>query len=147
MKIILTENVENLGRAGEVVDVANGYARNFLLPRRMALKATDGNMKVVAQRRHHFEAAELKRKEEAEALAQALAEFTIRVRKKAGEKDVLYGSVTTAEIAAALEERGIELDKRKIVIEQPIKTVGTFEVPVKIHPEVTGVVKVQVEGE
>ena len=147
MKVILTEHVENLGRAGEVVDVSRGYARNFLLPRDMALVATPGNLKVIEQRRHHFEAAELKRKEEAEALAQHLADVTVRVRKKAGEKDVLYGSVTTAEIAEALEEKGIELDKRKIQIEQPIKTVGTFEVPVKIHPDVTGVVKIQVEGE
>lgn len=147
MKVILTASVDNLGRAGEVVSVANGYARNFLFPRRLAVEATPGNMKVVSQRRRRFEAAELKRKEEAEALVQTLSELVISVRKKAGEKGVLYGAVTTAEIAEELASKGIEIDKRKIVVESPIKEVGEFEIPVRIHPEVSAVLKIQVEGE
>jgi large subunit ribosomal protein L9 len=147
MKVILTASVDNLGRAGEVVSVANGYARNFLFPRRLAVEATPGNMKVVSQRRRRFEAVELKRKEEAEELAQTLAELVVSVKKKAGEKGVLYGAVTPAEIADELASRGIEIDKRKIAVEAPIKEVGEFEIPVRIHPEVSAIVKIQVEGE
>jgi len=147
MKVILTESIENLGRAGEVVNVARGYARNFLLPRDLALQATPGNLKVVSQRKGQFLAAETRLKEEAETVADRISEITIKIRKKVGEKDVLYGSVTTAEIAEKLAARGVEMDKRKMELESPIKTIGLFEVPVRLHPDVTGLLKVQVEGE
>jgi large subunit ribosomal protein L9 len=147
MKVILTANVENLGNAGEVVNVAKGYARNFLLPRDLALEATPGNLKVVEQRKGQFLAAETRRQEEAEVVADRLSEITIKIKKKVGEKDVLYGSVTTAEIAEKLAAKGVEMDKRKMDLETPIKTIGLFEIPVRLHPEVTGLLKVQVEGE
>ena len=147
MKVILKENVENLGKAGEVVKVAGGYARNFLLPRDLALEATPGNLKVIAQHKRQFAAAETARKEEAEALSDRLTEIVVKIHKKAGEQDHLYGSVTTAEIADKLNSNGIEIDKRRIEMESPIKMLGEYELPVRLHPEVTGLLKVLVEAE
>ena len=147
MKIILTAVVDNLGRPGEVVNVASGYARNYLIPRDLALLATPGNMKVVAQRKRRFDETELKQREAAEALAQKLAQISITIKKKAGDKGVLYGAVTNSEIAAELKSAGVDLDKRRIGVETPIKEIGEYDLPIRIHSDVTGVLKLHVEGE
>jgi large subunit ribosomal protein L9 len=147
MKVILTQNVEKLGEAGDVVEVANGFARNFLLPHDKALPATPGNLALVEQRRKQTDAASEQEREAAEELAAKLLETSCRIVKKVGESDHLYGSVTAAEIAECLEKEGFVIDKRRILLEEPIKTLGVYEVPVRLHPEVAPAVKVWVVKE
>ena len=147
MKVILTQNVDKLGEAGEVVEVANGYARNFLLPHDKALQATPGNLTLWEQRRKTVDTATAQERSEAEELAQQLADVSCRVIKKVGDSEVLYGSVTPADIAECLEKEGFVLDKRRIVLEEPIKTLGVYEIPIRLHPDVIPVVKVWVVKE
>ena len=150
VKIVLCQDMEHLGERGEVVNVAAGYARNFLIPKKYALPATPGNMKVLEQRRRIWEARESKDLIAAKEFAARLESVALTVSKKAGEGDSLYGSVTNIEIAELLHAEGIEVDRRKIVIDDPIKTLGTFTVHVKIHKTVIGDVTVNViaaEGE
>ena len=147
MKVILLENVENLGNRGSIVRVKNGYARNFLVPHSMALEATPGNIKVAEQKKKHFEVQLIKEKSEAEELAKKIAGLSCTVVKKVGEGETLYGSVTNSEIAAALETEGITIDKRKIEMADTIKNLGVFDIPVKVHPEVTATLKVWVVKE
>ena len=144
MDVILREHVENLGNRGEVIKVADGYARNFLLPRKLALPATEANKRRVERERHIFEAKEAEEKQTAEAAAARLAGVNLSFARRVGEHDTLYGSVTSADIAEALAAQEVEVDKRKILLTEPLKQLGEFTVPVKIHREVTAEIKVVV---
>ena len=147
MEVILREHVDNVGRRGEIVKVADGYARNYLLPRKLALLATDGNRKVIERERAKFDAKEAEEKKVAEAIAERVNNVEVEISRKVGETEALYGSVTTADIAEALHARGLDVDKRKIVLQEPIKRLGEFDVPIKLHREVTATVKVHVVAE
>ncbi len=149
MKIILRQSVENLGGPGDVVTVKDGYARNYLIPKKLALPHTPGNLKQVEQEKSRLAAREAKVKAEAEVLATSFAGTHLHFTKKAGEEGVLYGSVTLAEISEAMEHKGLIVDKRRLVIAEPIKRVGDFDVSVRLHPEVELKVMVTVlpEGE
>jgi large subunit ribosomal protein L9 len=148
MEVILRDHVENVGKRGEVVKVANGYARNFLLPRKLALLATPGNLKQVERERVKLDAKEADEKSGAEAIAARMAGVEAVISRKVGETEALYGSVTTADIAEALGKKGFETDKRKIGLREPIKKLGVYTVPLRLHREVIVqlVVKVVAEG-
>ncbi|HSL19950.1 MAG TPA: 50S ribosomal protein L9 [Vicinamibacterales bacterium] len=147
MEVILREHVDKLGRRGEVVKVAEGYARNYLLPRRLALPATEANRKHIERERAKFEAKEATERQAAEAVAERIAAVDISVSRRVGENDTLYGSVTAADITDALHQQGIEIDRRKVQLHEPLKQLGEFTVPVKIHRDVTAQVKVRVVKE
>ncbi len=147
MKLILREDVENLGRGGDVVDVKPGYGRNFLLPRGLAVTANTKNLREIEHQKAVATAKAAKLKASAEAVAKRLAETPITLKRKVGEQDKLFGSVTALDIAEALSARGLQLDRRSIDLADPIKTVGEFEVPVKLHHDVVGKAKVKVEAE
>jgi large subunit ribosomal protein L9 len=147
MQIILQEDVEKLGTRGQLVEVAEGYARNFLLPRKLGLEATPGNMKRLEKMRTAFAKKTAVEKESAQKLAELLASVSLTLSRKAGENDQLFGSVTSGDIAAALSAQGYEIEKRKITLADPIKLVGEYEVPVKLHRDVTANVKVAVKKE
>jgi large subunit ribosomal protein L9 len=147
MKIVLRQDVENLGERGQVVNVATGYARNYLLPKKLALEATPGNLKTLDLHKKVWAQREVREVADAQSVATKLAGVEVTVTKKAGENDTLYGSVTTGEIADLLARSGFEVDRRKIQIDQPIKTLGTYTVHVKIHRQVTAPVTVQVVAE
>jgi large subunit ribosomal protein L9 len=147
MEVILREHVDNLGRRGDVVKVASGYARNYLLPRKLALAVNEANKRQIERERKNAEARELEEKSQAEAFARRLTETEIAISRRVGEHDALYGSVTSADIAAALAAKGFEIDKRKITLAEPIKALGEVTVPVKIHRDVTAQVKVSVVAE
>jgi large subunit ribosomal protein L9 len=142
MEVILRDHVEHLGRRGEIVKVADGYARNFLLPRNLALPATEGNKKRVERERKLVEAREAEDRQAAEAIATRLTALELMVARKVGENDQLYGSVTNADIAELLREKGFEVDRRKILLPDPIKSLGETTVPVKLHRDVTAQLKV-----
>jgi large subunit ribosomal protein L9 len=147
MEVILREHVDNLGRRGEVVKVADGYARNYLLPRKLALLATDGNKKQIERERAKFEVKEAEEQKIAQAMADRLATLEIVIPRKVGETDALYGSVTTADIADGLAANGFEIERRKIQLREPIKQLGEFEIPVRLHRDVAAKVKVKVVAE
>ncbi|HEX4074958.1 MAG TPA: 50S ribosomal protein L9 [Candidatus Acidoferrales bacterium] len=147
MQIILQEDVEKLGNRGEVVEVAEGYARNFLLPRKLALEASAGNMKRLEKMRAAFAKKEAVEKGDAQKLAEMLAGVALELTRKSGESDQLFGSVTNADVSEALAAQGYTIDKRKITLAEPIKTIGEFEIPVKLHREVTATVKLTVKKE
>jgi len=147
MEVILREHVDNLGRRGEIVKVAEGYARNFLLPRKLALPVTEANKRQIERERARLDAREAAEKQDAEAVAQRIGAVEIRVTRRVGENDALYGSVTAADITEALHKQGIEVDRRKVQLAEPIKQLGEFAVPIKIHREVTAQVKVIVAKE
>lgn len=147
MKIILREDVDKLGERGQVVNVSPGYARNFLFPKALAFAATPGNMRQIELRKKVWVVREAKETEDANRLAARIAEIKIVIAKKVGENDALYGSVTSQEIADLLKAKGIEVDRRKIQLHDPIRAVGTFEVPIKIHRQVAAKVEVQVVPE
>jgi large subunit ribosomal protein L9 len=147
MKIILKTEVEPLGFEGDIVAVAKGYARNYLIPKGFALEATAQNVKRMEMQRKKIEIRRLKAKEDAEKVKERIGDVVVTIAQKAGEEGRLYGSVTTMDIAAALEKQGIAIERRKIVLDKPIKTLGDFDVPVKIHPEVTAAIKVTVTPE
>ena len=147
MEVILRQHVDNLGRRGEVVKVANGYARNFLLPRKLALVVTDGNRKQIERERAKLDALEAEEQKAAEAIAARLAGVEVEIARKVGETEALYGSVTTADVAAALHAKGFDLDRRKVQLQEPIKKLGEFDVPVKLHREVVARIKVKVVAE
>jgi large subunit ribosomal protein L9 len=144
MKIVLRQDVDSLGMEGQVFDVADGYARNFLIPRGFAMEATQQNLKLMETQKKKIEEKRLKAKEEAEKAKQTLSELVVTIAQKAGEEDKLYGSVTSMDIADQLEKRGIQIDRKRIRLDRPIKTLGEFAVPVKLHPEVTASIKVVV---
>jgi len=142
MKVILKEDVANLGHMGDVVEVSPGYARNFLVPKKKAFEATAKNLKAIEHQKKLL-ADQLKReKKEAEALAARINESSITIPVQVGEGEKLFGSVTNKDIAEALVKEGIEVDKHRILLEKPIKELGIFTVPVKLHPEVTANLKV-----
>jgi large subunit ribosomal protein L9 len=147
MQIILQEDVEKLGTRGEVVEVAEGYARNFLLPRKLALEASAGNMKRLEKMRATFAKKEATEKGDAQTLAELLTGVSLEIARKAGENDQLFGSVTSGDISEALAAKGYNVDKRKIVLADPIKAIGELEIPVKLHREVTATVKLSVKKE
>jgi large subunit ribosomal protein L9 len=144
MEVILKEHVDNLGRRGDVVKVAAGYARNYLLPRKLALAVTEGNKRIIARERQLADTREAEEKQTAEALASRLAATEISIERRVGETEALYGSVTSADIAEALAAKGLEIEKRKIHLDEPIKAIGEFTVPVRLHRDVTAQLKVHV---
>jgi large subunit ribosomal protein L9 len=147
MEVILREHVDNLGRRGEIVKVANGYARNYLLPRKLALLATEGNKKQIERERVKFDLKELEEQKVAQAVAERMAGVEIEIARKVGETAALYGSVTSGDIADALAAKGFELDRRKLQLPEPIKKLGEYSVPVKLHRDVTTTLKVRVVAE
>ena len=147
MEVILREHVDNLGRRGEIVKVANGYARNYLLPRKLALLVNAGNKKQVERERSKFDAKEADEKKVLEALAERLSGVEVVIARRVGETDALYGSVTSADIAEALAAKGFDLDRRKLHLEEPIKRIGDVDVPLKLHRDVIVTLKVRVVAE
>ena len=147
MEVILREHVDNLGRRGDIVKVAEGYARNYLLPRKLALAVNEGNKRQIERERKNAEARELEEKAQADAYAARLAELEVAISRRVGENDTLYGSVTSVDIASALAAKGFEVDRRKIVLAEPLKALGQVTVPIKIHRDVTAQVKVSVVAE
>lgn len=145
MEVILIQDVEKLGTRGQIVKVADGYGRNYLLPRKLAVAATDQNRRWVEQQRVVFRKLEAKEKAEAEELAKRIAGITVTIVRKAGEKETLFGSVTAMDIAEALATQGFEVDKRRIQLEAPLKVLGEYDVALKLHREVLATVKVKVE--
>lgn len=147
MEVILRQHVDNLGRRGEIVKVADGYARNYLLPKKLALPATAGNKQHVERERKIFEAREAEERGQAEALAARLTALTISIARRVGDTEQLYGSVTASDIAEFLKEKGFEVDRRKLILPEPIKALGEHAVPLKLHREVTVPLKVHVVRE
>ena len=147
MQIILQEDVEKLGNRGEVVEVAEGYARNYLLPRKLALEASAGNLKRLERMRTTFAKREATERGDAEKLAESLNGVSIALMRKAGESDQLFGSVNAADIAEALAAQGFTVDRRKIQLTDPIKLIGEYQVPVKLHRDVVANVKLNVTKE
>jgi len=147
LKIVLREHVEHLGDRGEIVSVAAGYARNFLIPKRLAVEATPGNLKVIEQQRRVFALKEAREVGEAEKMAARLSAIELSVTKKAGESGTLYGSVTSSEIAEMLLTKGVEVDRRRIHLSDPIKSLGDYEIPIKVYRQISGTVKLHVVTE
>jgi large subunit ribosomal protein L9 len=147
MQIILQEDVEKLGNRGQIVTVAEGYARNFLLPRKLALEATPSNMKRLEKMRAAFAKKEATEKGSAQTLADLLNMVTLTISRKAGENDQLFGSVTSADIAESLGAQGYTIEKRKIALADPIKTVGEYQIPIKLFREISASVKLTVKKE
>ena len=147
MEVILREDIEKLGSRGEVVKVADGYARNFLLPKRLAVVANESNKKIVEQERHAHVRKEAKLVDEAQDLSKLLTGVSVTIAQKAGEADQLFGSVTSKDIAEALAAQNFIIDRRKIQLEEPIKQLGEFKVPVKSHKDVTAEITVLVVKE
>jgi large subunit ribosomal protein L9 len=147
MEVILRETIDTLGRAGQVVKVKSGYARNYLLPRKLAYLATPGNLKVIEFERQSLIRKEAKQKGESEQLKGLLDAVHIVIRRKVGEQNTLYGSVTNSDVADELEKKGFQLEKRKIHMDDHIKQLGDFEIPIRLFKDVTAVVKLKVEAE
>jgi large subunit ribosomal protein L9 len=147
MEIILREHVDNLGRRGDVVKVAAGYARNYLLPRNLALAVNENNKRQIERERKLAEVRELEERSQAEAFAARLAQADISIARRVGENNTLYGSVTSGDVAQALHAKGFDIDKRKITLVDPLKALGEYTLPVKVHRDVTADVKVKVVAE
>ncbi len=147
MEVILRDDVNKLGSRGQVVKVAAGYARNFLLPRKLAVAATEANKKIIEQERQAHLRKDAKLASEAADLAKLVETVSITIRQKAGEQDQLFGSVTSQDIADSLAKAGYSIDRKKIQLDEPIKQLGDYTVPVKLHKDVTAKVAVKVERE
>jgi large subunit ribosomal protein L9 len=147
MELILRDDVEKLGRRGDIVNVAAGYGRNYLLPQGLAIPVTDSNRAMVEKERKAWEARMAKEKEEFESLAARIGELRFVAPRKVGESDVLYGSVTASDIAEFLEGKGIEIDKRRVLVDEPIKHLGEHEVKIRLHPEVHATLRLLVTKE
>ena len=147
VELILRESVEHLGRRGEVVSVANGYARNYLLPRKLALRVIDANRHYVAREREAAEAREAEERQAAEVLANRVSALDCVIARRVGETETLYGSVTSADIAEYLASQELPIDKREIQLADPIKELGEVTVPIKIHRDVTASLRVRVVPE
>jgi large subunit ribosomal protein L9 len=147
MEVILKEEVANLGHRGDVVKVAEGYGRNYLLPHKLAIEATKANKAVIDQMKASAVRKSAVEKADSEALAKQLDAVSLSFHRKAGEKDHLFGSVTSSDIADALEQKGFTIDRRKIQLNEPLKSVGDFEVPIRLHRDVVSKVKVSVQKE
>ncbi len=146
MKLLLSEDVKNLGFAGDVVTVANGYGRNYLLPRKLAVEVTPANLKQIEAQKKIRAARELERVKDFKMLAERISAIDITLQKRVSESDVLYGAVQVKEILEALNSQGIELEAGMIRLQEPIKTLGVHHVPVRLHPEVETEFKVWVVG-
>ena len=144
MKVFLKEDVKSLGKMGDVVNVAEGYARNFLLPKKFAVEANPKNLKEFEHNKRIIQEKAAKIKDASKATAEKLSAVTLKIKAKAGEEDKLFGSVTTMDISEAFKAEGFEIDKKKIVLAEPIKRLGEYTVEVKVHSEVNATVKVQV---
>jgi large subunit ribosomal protein L9 len=147
MEVILKEDVGKLGVRGDVVRVAEGYGRNYLLPRKLAIEATTGNKAVISQMKAASVRRSAKEKTQAEELAKQFEGLAVSFQRRSGEHEQLFGSVTSGDIADALEKKGFNIDRRKIQLHEPLKTVGEFAVPMKLHREVTAHLKVVIEKE
>ncbi len=147
MEVILREDVEKVGARGTVVKVADGYARNYLLPKRLAVAATESNKKIVEQEREAHLRREAKLQSEAEGLAQLLSSVVLTFKRRVGENDQLFGSVTAKDIADALEAQKYHVERRRVLLDEPIHTLGEHTVNVRLHREVTTPIKVVVESE
>jgi large subunit ribosomal protein L9 len=147
MEVILKEDIPSLGSRGDVVKVADGYGRNYLLPRKLALQATDGNKAVIEQMKASAARRSATEKAGAEQLVTKLEPLSLAFTRKAGEHGHLFGSVTSSDIAAELAAQGIEIDRRKILLHEPLKSLGEFKVPIKLHREVTAQLTVKVESD
>ena len=147
MEVILREDIDKLGNRGEVVKVASGYARNFLIPKRLAVAATDSNKKIVEQERQAHLRKEAKQQGEAQDLAKLLNGVSVTIAQKAGENDQLFGSVTSKDVADALAAKNFTIDRRKIQLDEPIKQLGEYKIPVRLHKEVTAEITVVVAKE
>jgi len=147
VEVILREDVAKLGRRGEVVKVAEGYGRNFLLPRGLAMAVTEANKAMITKERKAHELRMAKEKAEFQAVAERIAALRFIAPRKVGENDQLYGSVTSGDVGEFLKAKGIEIDKRKVQLEEPIKTLGEHEVKIKLHPEVQATLKLLVTKE
>ncbi len=147
MEVILKEDVNNLGHRGDVVKVAEGYGRNYLLPKKLAMELNAANKAVIEQMKASAVRRSAKEKTEAEALVVQLNAVSLVFERKVGEHDHLFGSVTSADIARQLEEKGFNIDRRKVHLEEPLKQLGEFHIPVRLHREVTAHVAVTVNGD
>lgn len=147
MEVILKEDVPKLGHRGDVIKVAEGYGRNYLLPRKLAIEATKANKVVIEQMKQAAVRRSAVEKADSEALSRQLEGVSVTLQRKSGDKDQLFGSVTSGDIAEALERKGFNIDRRKIQLHDPLKTLGEFDVPVRLHREVTSRVKVIIEKE
>lgn len=147
MEVILREDVQKLGHRGDVVKVADGYGRNYLLPRKLAMEATASNKAVIEQMKQAAVRRSAIERADSEALGKQLETVKLTFQRKAGEKDHLFGSVTSSDIADALEQKGFNIERRKIQLSEPLKSLGEFEVPVRLHRDVTSTIKVTVEKE
>lgn len=147
MKVILTEEIRGLGTRGDVVTVKDGYARNFLLPKNLAREATPGNLKQIEHERRKWALLAQQEKTEAEKAASAVKGLKIQIEKRVGESGQLFGSVTANEIADALEAKGINVDKRRIELAHPIKTIGVHDVEVRLHKDVSAHIQVEVQAQ
>ena len=147
MEVILRQHVDNLGRRGEIVKVADGYARNYLLPRKLALPATDANKQWISRERKIAEAREGEERVAAEALADRLVALDLQITRKVGDNDTMYGSVTNNDIADLLKEKGFDIDRRKILLPDALRAIGEALVPVKLHRDVTAQLKITIARE
>ena len=147
MEVILREHVDNLGRRGDVVKVATGYARNYLLPRKLALPVTQASQRQIERERANAEMRDAEEKAGAEAVAARMSALDISIARRVGENQTMYGSVTSADVAQALAARGFDVDKRKVTLADPIKSLGEHTIQVKIHRDVTAEIKVKVVPE
>ena len=145
MKVILLEQVEKLGRPGDEVEVADGYARNFLIPKRKAVAATPAHVKSLDHLLRQNKGQEDRHRHAAEAMAARIAEASCVIKRQAGEHEKLFGSVTNQDIAAALGARGLDVDRRKILLQEPIKVLGSYTIPIRLHPEVVAELRLTVE--
>ena len=147
MKAILLESVSNLGKAGDIAEVSDGYFRNFLKPRKLALEATDKNKKLLEQRKLQLQKVEVKKIQDAKVLGERMEELTLEARLKAGEDDRLFGSVTSADIADMLQKKGFDVDKKSIELPEQLNKLGLYTISVHLHPEITAKLKILVEKE
>ena len=147
MKLILRDDIENLGKIGEIVEVAGGYGRNYLLPRGLAVKASTKNVKEQEHQKSLIQARMDRQKKDAEEVAGSLDSVSCTITRKTGEDEKLYGSVTSRDIEEALREEGVSIDRKRILLEEPLKKLGVYTVPVKLHADVTGNIKVWVVKE
>ena len=147
MEIILKKTVAGLGNGGDVVRVANGYARNYLIPMQLGIQATEQNRRLFEQEKHVLENLEIKEKARAEQIAAGIADVTCTIQRRSGENDRLFGSVTSMDIAEVLSAQSVEIDRRQIELDDPIRELGVFTVPIRLHAEVVAELRVVVERE
>ncbi len=145
MKVLLKQDVPKIGKKGQILEVKEGYARNFLIPGGLAVEASGGAMKQIEEEKKASDRHKAKEKEEAQDLAKKIEELSILLKHKAGDEGRLFGSITSAEVAEALKHKNFNIDKKKIVLEEPIRLVGDYEVKIKLHPEVAAHLNVRVE--